>query len=141
MDEPNRADQDVIRAAVREEMIESAARIAHEVNRAYCNALGDASQPDWNDAPTWQKESAKIGMRMHAANPEATAEDSHKAWMAVKESEGWVYGEHKDPVKKTHPCMLPYRELPREQRIKDYLFKAVAYAIFHQPLITEETET
>jgi hypothetical protein len=30
--------------------LEQIARVAHEVNRAYCQALGDQSQPAWEDA-------------------------------------------------------------------------------------------
>lgn len=105
------------------------ARVAHEINRAYCNALGDASQPAWEDAPQWQKDSAINGVKFHLANPDATPENSHDQWLKVKEAEGWVYGEHKDPGKKTHPCFRPYRELPREQRVKDYLFRATVHAL------------
>ncbi len=105
------------------------ARITHEVNRAYCNALGDASQPAWEDAPEWQKQSAINGVKFAMTNPDATPEDMHNNWMAVKRADGWIYGERKNAVIKTHPCMLPYRELPRDQRIKDYLFRAVVKAM------------
>lgn len=105
------------------------ARVCHEVNRAYCNAMGDASQPSWEDAPEWQKASAINGVQFAAANPNATPEDMHISWMTAKIADGWVYGGVKDAVAKTHPCMLPYRELPRDQRIKDYLFRAVVKAL------------
>jgi hypothetical protein len=42
--------------------------------------------------------------------------------MADKIKEGWVYGFVKDPVSKTHPCIVPYEELPEEQQMKDHLF-------------------
>lgn len=105
------------------------ARICHEVNRAYCASLGDASQPAWADAPQWQKDSALVGVRMHLANPNAGPDDSHKSWLAQKVAEGWVYGPIKDPVTKQHPCMVPYEELPQEQRAKDYLFRGVVHAL------------
>jgi hypothetical protein len=39
----------------------------------------------------------------------------------------------RDPEKKTHPCMLPYAELPESQKKKDDLFlttvRAMAKAI------------
>ncbi len=44
---------------------------------------------------------------------------SHANWIEYKLDDGWVYGEEKDPVKKTHPCMVPYDELPHDQRMKD----------------------
>ncbi len=34
-----------------ERVLEACARSAHEANRAYCIALGDLSQPAWDDAP------------------------------------------------------------------------------------------
>ena len=103
--------------------IERIAKTAHDINKAYCEATGDFSQPTWEDAPDWQRDSALNGVAFHLEN-DVTPEDSHINWMKQKESEGWVYGDTKDPEAKTHPCMVPYAELPVEQRVKDYLFKA-----------------
>lgn len=44
---------------------EQIARIAHETNRAYCESIGDNSQPPWQDAPDWQKLSAINGVKFH----------------------------------------------------------------------------
>lgn len=105
--------------------VENVARIAHEVNREWCRAIGDDSQPSWEDAPEWQRSSAINGVRFHATHPDATAEASHESWLKEKTANGWTYGETKDPEKKTHPCCRPYAELPVEQRAKDHLFRAV----------------
>ena len=105
------------------------ARVAHEINRAYCASLGDDSQPSWGNAPDWQKASALAGVDMHLANPDATPENSHESWLAQKTAEGWKYGPVKDAEKKEHPCFLPYSELPPEQKAKDYLFRAVVHAM------------
>lgn len=104
--------------------VEEIAELCHEVNRAYCLSIGDDSQPAWKDAPEWQKESAVNGVVFHMEN-ETTPEQSHENWMKEKAADGWIYGEVKDPEKKEHPCMVPYNELPAEQRTKDYLFKAI----------------
>jgi hypothetical protein len=112
---------------------EQIAKIAHEINLAYCAALGDTSQPPWEEAPEWQKASALAGVEMHLANPLATPEQSHESWLAQKVAEGWVYGEVKDPAKKQHPCCLPYAQLPIEQRAKDYLFRAVVHQMAELP--------
>lgn len=103
-----------------EQQIEACARAAHEVNRAYCLANGDNSQPAWEGAPDWQKTSAQNGVR--GALSGNTPEQSHESWMREKVETGWKYGPIKDPEKKEHPCMVPYNELPPAQRAKDLLF-------------------
>ena len=105
------------------------ARVAHEVNRAYCQALGDASQQEWEDAPQWQKDSAILGVKLHTCNPDAGPQASHESWMAQKLAEGWEYGPVKDAESKQHPCIVPFDELPREQQVKDYLFRGVVHAV------------
>ena len=119
--------------AVTEEQLkmqtEAIARVAHEINRAYCAAIGDNSQPSWEDAPDWQKNSAVAGVEFHLANPSAWPDHSHQSWLAVKEAEGWTYGPVKDAVRKEHPCFVPYDALPVEQKAKDYLFRAVVHSL------------
>jgi len=105
------------------------ARVAHEVNRAYCMAIGDHSQPSWEDAPEWQKDSAISGVMFNDLNTDVTPELSHASWMLQKLSNGWKFGPVKDPEKKEHPCMVPYKDLPLEQRVKDYLFIAVCKSL------------
>lgn len=103
--------------------------VAHEVNRAYCEALGDDSQPPWEVAPKWQRESAVKGVEFHSANPKAGPEHSHEEWLKEKDSDGWKYGPVKDAAKKEHPCFVPYAELPKEQQAKDYIFRAIVHAL------------
>jgi RyR domain len=101
-------------------VIEAAARAAHEVNRAYCLALGDMSQPSWDEAPEWQKTSALNGVAGALAGN--TPEQSHESWLAEKEATGWKYGPVKNPETKEHPCFVPYKDLPGAQQAKDHLF-------------------
>ena len=109
--------------------VEKIARVAHEVNRAYCQALGDASQPIWDAAPEWQRSSAIKGVAFHLANPQAGPDHSHNEWLKEKADGGWKYGPVKDPEAKEHPCFVPYEELPTEQKAKDFLFRGVVHAM------------
>ena len=104
---------------------EAIARVCHEVNRAYCVSIGDTSQPSWDDAPEWQRESAQKGVDLHVDHTSVPPEASHESWLAKKADDGWVYGETKDPEAKTHPCIVPFAELPVQQQSKDFIFKAV----------------
>lgn len=103
------------------------AKVCHEANRAYCLAMGDESHAAWADAPEWQRVSARQGVEHHLST-ELTPEQSHASWMTAKITDGWVYGETKDPVAKTHPCMVPYDQLPKEQQAKDFIFRGVVHA-------------
>jgi hypothetical protein len=101
------------------------ARIVHEANRAYCQTLGDGSQCCWDDAPEWQRTSAVLGIEAVRDGTAGTAEEQHESWLDEKRRTGWTYGSVKDPDAKTHPCMVPYAELPVEQQFKDHLFRAI----------------
>jgi hypothetical protein len=108
------------------------ARVCHEVNRAFCAYLGDNSQPTWEDAPQWQKDSAIMGVYFHIDNPNAGDSASHDSWMQQKLAEGWVYGKVKDPDASppTHHCIVAFEELPPEQQMKDTLFRSTVHNLW-----------
>jgi hypothetical protein len=108
---------------------ETIAKTCHEVNRAYCRAIGDFSQDSWELCPDWQTESAIAGVEFKLANLEATPTDMHNSWMNAKIADGWVYGKVKCAKAKIHPCILPYAALSSEQQVKDYLFSAVVASL------------
>jgi hypothetical protein len=107
----------------------NAARAAHEANRVLCLALGDTSQPKWESAPEWQRESAENGVQMIIDDPSTTPEQSHEGWLAEKARTGWKYGPVKNPDTKEHPCFVPYSELPEGQRLKDEMFGSVVRSV------------
>ena len=109
--------------------IEDIARVTYNVNRAYCEALGDFSFAPWEYAEEWQKAANRAGVEFHLANPDAQPNASHESWAAQKFADGWSYGSVKDPEKKQHPCLIPFEHLPRDQQAKDFLFKAVVESL------------
>ena len=110
-----------------DELITAAAQAAHEANRAYCIALGDASQMPWESAPEWQKTSARNGVIGVVSGN--TPEQSHESWLAEKQAAGWKYGAVKDAEKREHPCFVPYWQLPPAQRAKDGVFVSTVRAL------------
>lgn len=109
--------------------IEQIAKICHQANKAYCEALGDTSQVDWEQAPEWQRQSAINGVKFNLDNLDAPPSASHDNWLAEKLADGWKYGEVKDVEKKEHPCCVSYNELPETQKVKDMLFKSIVLAM------------
>lgn len=112
-----------------EDLVDLIACVCHEANRAYCQTLGDDSQKPWGEAPEWQRESVRKGVRLHIFNDSVPVAESHESWMKEKEETGWTYGPNKDEDKKTHPCMVPFDDLPVEHKAKDYIFRAIVMAI------------
>ncbi len=113
--------------------IEQIARVCHEANRALCVAFGDASQVAWEDAPAAIKASAIDGVRYAVDHPDATPEQSYENWCAFKRRDGWTWGNVKDTDLKTHPCLVPYSDLPPEQRAKDHVFSALVRTLGAAP--------
>ncbi len=47
---------------------------------------------------------------------ERLAKNAHDTWARGRMAEGWRYGPQRDGVKKEHPCMVPYEELPESEK-------------------------
>jgi hypothetical protein len=109
--------------------IDKIARVFHEANRAWCAANGDHSQMTWEEAPKWQRDSSVDSVKFAVMHPDAPDSAQHDQWMEAKVSQGWRYGEVKDPVEKTHPCLVPFDELPAAQQAKDRLLQAIVKAL------------
>lgn len=103
--------------------------MCHQANKEWCLVNGDDSQKDWIHAEDWQRESAIAGVEFKLNNPDAKEDAQHNAWMKDKVDAGWVYGEVKDAEKKTHPCIVPFNELPEFQQKKDALFCAIVNSL------------
>lgn len=112
-----------------EQQILDIAIVCHEANRSWCHANKDYSQKQWMDAEKWQQDSAIIGVEFKVNNPDAAEDAQHNAWMSNKIAEGWIYGEKKDSIAKTHPCIVPFEQLPEFQQKKDKLFCAIVDAL------------
>lgn len=113
-----------------EAIIELAAKTAHTINNTYRLALGEAVKPAWDECPEELRNSVRNGVRGIIAGN--TPEKSHESWLTFKAQHGWSYGEIEDASKKTHPCFLPYEQLPPAQRIKDTIFHAVVRGVLMQ---------
>lgn len=109
--------------------IHDIAIICHQANKAWCEAQDDYSQKDWHEAEDWQRTSAIKGVEFALKNPDAPDSAQHDAWMQDKISQGWVYGEVKDAIAKTHPCITNFQNLPEFQQKKDKLFRAIVNAL------------
>lgn len=50
---------------------------------------------------------------------EQIAENVHEVWAASRMAQGWTYGPVRDDAKKETPCLVPYADLPEEEKAYD----------------------
>lgn len=50
---------------------------------------------------------------------EQMAKNVHEVWAETRIKQGWTYGEQRDDRLKTHPCLVPYEELPKDEKEYD----------------------
>ena len=50
---------------------------------------------------------------------ERLAENTHDVWAAERIRQGWTYGPQRDDQAKQTPCLVPYCDLPEEEKVFD----------------------
>lgn len=55
----------------------------------------------------------------HLKITELLAKNTHELWAQQRLADGWKYGEKRDDIKKEHPCLVPYEDLPESEKEYD----------------------
>ena len=50
---------------------------------------------------------------------EQMSKNVHEVWSETRIQQGWTYGELRNDELKTHPCLIPYDNLPEEEKEYD----------------------
>ena len=50
---------------------------------------------------------------------EAISKNVHEVWAQSRIKEGWTYGPVRDDAKRQTPCLVPYEQLPEEEKAYD----------------------
>ena len=50
---------------------------------------------------------------------EQLSEHNHNVWSRGRLQSGWTLGPERDDAKKEHPCLIPYNELPENEKEVD----------------------
>lgn len=50
---------------------------------------------------------------------EKMARNVHEVWAQSRMEQGWVYGQERSDALKTHPCLIPYEDLPEVEKAYD----------------------
>ena len=107
---------------------EQIAAVCHDANRRLQFIHGDpAPSLPWECETQEIRQSAIAGVI--AVLGGATPEELHANWCRGKAADGYRRGEFKDEAARTHPALVPYADLPPEQRVKDAVFAAIVRAM------------
>ncbi len=101
------------------------ARVTHEAVRAWQVANGQVPAPPWSRAPAWMITATLEAVRWNTSLAPPTPAARHRQWVNEKKAAGWKLGRTKDARRKTHPLLVPYKQLPEVERRKDALVSAV----------------
>ena len=50
---------------------------------------------------------------------EQMSKNVHEVWAETRIKQGWSFGEQRNDELKTHPCLVPYEDLPEEEKEYD----------------------
>lgn len=101
------------------------AQVIHAANRQYVEAIGGrAVNPTWEQLPEVQKQILIKAICETIINPK-TPEASHDAWCEARKAQGYTKDVRIDHIRKTHTNLVPFRELPFEEQLKDALFLGI----------------
>jgi len=131
----NHADQWYVARAYMEENLEPAhdeltehrAQFVYDAARLAAVAANAPIVPElWaNREEPFKKQFREVIDRQCGPDRKNSPEELHDDWVKAYAEMGWIYGETRDPVKKTHPDMVPYWDLGQLERGKDAVFIAL----------------
>jgi hypothetical protein len=84
----------------------------------------------WEDRDDmFKKQMVDVVRKYIESDKLASPEEAHDSWMKAYLNMGWKYGEGRDTEKKTHPDLVPFYELPKDERDKDAIFLSLVWLV------------
>lgn len=108
---------------------ETIAEFVHEALSDWARLRGLPEYPSWSEAEEWMRASTIESVEHALAHPDAPPGAQHVQWMEQKIRDGFRWGENKDAEAKTHPMLVPFADLPEDERAKDAIVIALVKAL------------
>jgi len=101
----------------------------YEAARLEAEISGRTIVPEqWEDRDeAFKIQFVKVVDRQCSNNKFSSAEAAHNSWWKEYKRMGWKYGKLRDPKAKTHPDMVPFKDLPKDERDKDEIFLRLCF--------------
>ena len=118
--------------------VEQLSELVHETLSRYRVLIGETAHPSWTEAGDDMRSSTRKNVTAHldalASGRPLAASHSHDKWMEERKGAGWVYGVPRDNAMKIHPSLVPYEQLPMNERLKDHILNGLCLA-YHNALM------
>ncbi len=117
-----RLHEEYCRKAGQENPWESLTEFQRDSNRGAADHLGTKLAlltPGEDDLPARERIEKALGRLSDPGIREKARKCEHERWMRFHWERNWQYGEEKDRVLRTHPCLIPYEALSPEEQAKD----------------------
>jgi len=71
---------------------------------------------------------------------EELAKNTHEIWARQRFAEGWKYCAKRNDERKEHPCLVPYEELPENEKEYDRItaMETIRFILCHGYIITRK---
>lgn len=106
-----------------DDILELILTVVHNAN-AVLKKINGEKHEELADMEPARRAGIKAAIK-YALENDTTPEESHNKWLEAQENLGYKYGIEIDRDKLLHPCMVPYYQLPAEQKLKDDMFVAI----------------
>ena len=105
------------------------AEFVHETLSNWARLRGMPEYPSWADAEDWMRASTIESVEHVLNDQDAAPGAQHEQWIEQKIRDGYKWGKKKDDKAKTHPMLVPFAELPVDERAKDAIIVALVRAL------------
>jgi len=104
-------------------------KLIYEAARKEAEWSGRSIVPEaWEDRDEkFRKQMVDVVQKYIKSNKIPTPEEAHNSWVKAYLDMGWKYGKVRDTKKKTHPDLLPFDQLPKDERDKDAIFLSLVW--------------
>lgn len=134
-------------SALTDDQLNRVAKLVHYALDAMNAYTGNSPAVGWNELPKFRKDVCRGVVSLVAKRLDGMVEERvsdkeaagampdlilqvHDVWADAYRDNGWTYGEEYDPDNKTHPCLVPFEDLPESEAIKDVLVVGLVTVFF-----------
>jgi len=107
------------------------ARVIYEATRIEAKWSGRSIIPEkWEKRDEkFRKQFVDVVERYLSYRRLSTPKQAHNSWVKAYKKMGWRYGRKRDVDRKTHPDMVDFEKLPKDERDKDAIFLAFVWLV------------